>query len=433
MNTKALKQRILSLAISGKLVAQEPNDEPATELLKRLNPNAQPISTTEELPHGWCKILLTNICDCYQPKTISTRELKTNGKYNVYGANGIIGKYDSYNHEESELLLTCRGATCGAVNISKPKSWINGNAMVIHPLSDSINRSFLYYWLLAQKNTEGIITGTAQPQITRETLKILQLILPPIAEQKRIVQKIEELFAVIDTIEQNKQQLQNTIKVAKNKILSLAISGKLVAQEPNDEPATELLKRLNPNAQPISTTEELPHGWCKCKLEDVGNIITGSTPPKINNEYYGGNIPFFKPTDLEQGIDTRLSIDHLTEIGFEQSRKLPINTILVTCIGATIGKTGMTAVIGSCNQQINAIVPYAIMFPKYLYYLCISDFVQTQIKNKASATTLPILNKNTFSALEIPLPPIAEQKRIVQKIEELFALLDTLKISSEEQ
>lgn len=200
MNTKALKQRILSLAISGKLVAQEPNDEPATELLKRLNPNAQPISTTEELPHGWCKILLTNICDCYQPKTISTRELKTNGKYNVYGANGIIGKYDSYNHEESELLLTCRGATCGAVNISKPKSWINGNAMVIHPLSDSINRSFLYYWLLAQKNTEGIITGTAQPQITRETLKILQLILPPIAEQKKIVQKIEELFALLDTL-----------------------------------------------------------------------------------------------------------------------------------------------------------------------------------------------------------------------------------------
>ena len=458
MNTKALKQRILSLAISGKLVAQEPNDEPATELLKRLNPNAQPISTTEELPfaipNSWCYVQLGELCELYTGDSINETEKRLKFT-NVAKGRYYIGTKDiEFNHtiiynngvkipeeytkfrvaKKGSVLLCVEGGSAGRKIAITDVDVCFGNKLCCVN-SKLENNKYIYYYLQSSLFTEifknslsGIIGG-----VSIRSMKSLLLPLPPIAEQKRIVQKIEELFAVIDTIEQNKQQLQNTIKVAKNKILSLAISGKLVAQEPNDEPATELLKRLNPNAQPISTTEELPHGWCKCKLEDVGNIITGSTPPKINNEYYGGNIPFFKPTDLEQGIDTRLSIDHLTEIGFEQSRKLPINTILVTCIGATIGKTGMTAVIGSCNQQINAIVPYAIMFPKYLYYLCISDFVQTQIKNKASATTLPILNKNTFSALEIPLPPIAEQKRIVQKIEELFALLDTLKISSEEQ
>ena len=152
-------------------------------------------------------------------------------------------------------------------------------------------------------------------------------------------------------------------------------------------------------------------------MGEIGEITTGNTPSKDNEEYYGGNIPFFKPTDLEQGIDTKFSNDKLSQLGFESSRKLPANTVLVTCIGATIGKTGLISVEGSCNQQINAIVPTKSIIPYFLYYACVSEYMQNEIKSNASATTLPILNKGNFSKIAFPLPPLEEQKRIVSEIE----------------
>ena len=162
---------------------------------------------------------------------------------------------------------------------------------------------------------------------------------------------------------------------------------------------------------------ELPKGWKWTTLGEIGEITTGNTPSKDNKEYYGGNIPFFKPTDLEQGIDTKFSNDKLSQLGFESSRKLPANTVLVTCIGATIGKTGLISVEGSCNQQINAIVPTKSIIPYFLYYACVSEYMQNEIKSNASATTLPILNKGNFSKIAFPLPPLEEQKRIVSEIE----------------
>ena len=171
---------------------------------------------------------------------------------------------------------------------------------------------------------------------------------------------------------------------------------------------------------------EVPGNWVWCKIEDIGEVITGNTPSKDRVEYYGGDIPFFKPTDLEQGIDTKYASDHLSELGFEQSRKLPANTILVTCIGATIGKTGIITVAGSCNQQINAIVPNKEVTHSFIFYVCVSDYMQSEIISNASATTLPILNKGNFANLLFPLPPIVEQRRIVTNIERWFALIDQI-------
>lgn len=145
---------------------------------------------------------------------------------------------------------------------------------------------------------------------------------------------------------------------------------------------------------------EVPSSWVWTTLGDIAEIITGNTPSKDIKEYYSGNIPFFKPTDLEQGIHTKYSKDRLTPLGFEQSRKLPANSVLVTCIGATIGKTGLTTVEGTCNQQINAIIPTSAILAKFLFYVCISDYMQHEIKANASATTLPILNKANFSNLD---------------------------------
>ena len=333
---------------------------------------------------------------------------------------------------KGSVLIAMYGATIGKIGILSFPATTNQACCACYEYS--INQMFLFYFLLA--NRENFIAmggGGAQPNISKEKIISTNMPLPPLKEQERIVAEIERWLSFVDIVEKEKSDLQSTICLAKSKILDLAIHGKLVPQDPNDEPASELLKRINPKA--VITCDnphypfELPKGWEWTTLGEIGEIITGNTPSKDNKEYYGGNIPFFKPTDLEQGIDTKFSNDKLSQLGFESSRKLPANTVLVTCIGATIGKTGLISVEGSCNQQINAIVPTKSIIPYFLYYACVSEYMQNEIKSNASATTLPILNKGNFSKKAFPLPPLSEQHRIVAKIEELFAQLDKIEAS----
>ncbi|MBR4156349.1 MAG: restriction endonuclease subunit S [Bacteroidales bacterium] len=171
---------------------------------------------------------------------------------------------------------------------------------------------------------------------------------------------------------------------------------------------------------------EIPESWVWTTLGNVGEIITGTTPSKENQEYYGGNIPFYKPTDLDGGIMTNTALDTLTISGYEQCRKLPSDSVLVTCIGATIGKVGVIRTAGACNQQINAIVPSKIADYRYIYYTLISEFLQNEILENSSSTTLPIINKGKFSELPFPLPPLNEQQRIVAEIERLSAIVDDI-------
>ena len=234
-------------------------------------------------------------------------------------------------------------------------------------------------------------------------------------------------------------------KKLRQKILDLAIHGKLVPQDPNDEPASVLLERIKAEKERLikegkikrskksAKTSDTPHygnvpfevpdNWVWTIVGEVGEVITGSTPSKDIAEYYGGDIPFYKPTDLDLGINTNSASDTLTIEGYNLSRKLPVGSILVTCIGATIGKTGLISTEGACNQQINAIIPSSLITSTFLYYSCISEYFQKEIRNHASATTLPILNKNNFTKLLIPLPPLSEQQRIVKEIEWWFALI----------
>ncbi|WP_353051796.1 restriction endonuclease subunit S, partial [Helicobacter japonicus] len=155
-------------------------------------------------------------------------------------------------------------------------------------------------------------------------------------------------------------------------------------------------------------------------------IVTGSTPSKDNAEYYGDDFPFYKPTDLNNGYYVEAASDNVSPKGFEISRQLPSGSVLVTCIGATIGKTGLIRKKGICNQQINAILPSQKFISEFIYFYCISPKVQNFIKTNASSTTLPILNKANFSKLPIPLPPLATQNQIVQILESKFAHLEKL-------
>ena len=144
----------------------------------------------------WEYKTLGEICDIYQPKTISNEMLVKGGKYPVYGANGTIGFYNSYNHIESEILLTCRGATCGTINVSQPYSWINGNAMVIHRKSDYLDFKFLYF-LMKSLDYSLVINGAAQPQITRARLAPIKVAIPPKSTQLSIVSELDNLNELI--------------------------------------------------------------------------------------------------------------------------------------------------------------------------------------------------------------------------------------------
>ena len=169
-------------------------------------------------------VALKDFCKMYQPPTISTKEMIANGKYVVYGANGLIGRYDKFNHEESQLLVTCRGATCGAVNMSEPFAWINGNAMVIQPNLDLATLEYMKYAFLGGIDISPSITGSAQPQITRTTLEVIKVPLPSLEKQHEIVKKLDSAFTEIESLKSQFKMERNYAQALRQSILSSAFT-----------------------------------------------------------------------------------------------------------------------------------------------------------------------------------------------------------------
>ena len=177
----------------------------------------------------------------------------------------------------------------------------------------------------------------------------------------------------------------------------------------------------------IEAPYELPEGWKWCRLGEVGETLTGSTPSKKKTEYYGGDFPFFKPADLEQGINLFQSSEYLSAEGKKVSRIVPAKSTLICCIGS-IGKSGYSLREGTTNQQINAIIPHKYIDSKYLFHAVNTEDFINQLWSKASSTTISIVNKSKMDNCIIPLPPtLAEQQRIVNRIESMFAKLDEAK------
>lgn len=169
---------------------------------------------------------------------------------------------------------------------------------------------------------------------------------------------------------------------------------------------------------------EVPENWVWVRLGTIAEIVTGGTPSKKHPEYYGGNFPFYKPSDLDQGRLTYDASEYLSEEGKKVSRIIPKNSTAVCCIGS-IGKCGYLMCEGTTNQQINSAIPKINSLCMY-YYLCTENFVQNLL-SMASATTIAIVNKSKMESCAFPLPPLSEQQRIVERIEELFAKLDEAK------
>ena len=240
------------------------------------------------------------------------------------------------------------------------------------------------------------------------------------------------------------------VKELRNLILSLAIQGKLVPQDPGDEPASVLLKRIEEEKKrlvkekkikkseslPLISEDEipfkLPKGWEWVRLGNLGETQTGTTPSTSNRLYYNGNIPFIKPADiLPKGIDYHN--ESLTELGLSKGRLISKGSVIMVCIGGSTGKTFYTDRDCSCNQQINAITGYQGIEAKFIYYFISSPYFYNRLWENTTGTATPIVNKTKWQSIIIPLPPISEQHRIVQKTDELMALCDELEKALEKK
>ena len=471
MDTKKLRQKILNLAIHGKLVPQDPNDESASVLLERIRAEKERLIKEEkikrsrksaktsdtphyeqdvpfEVPAGWKLIALEEIF-ILNPKNEVDDETLAGFIPMALVDDGFCGSHSF----EQELWKNIKKGFShfqnGDIGIAKiSPCFENMKSVIFNNLPNGLGagtteltilrgilidvKFYLYLfktsWYINQgtKYFKGVV---GQQRVNKAIFTTLEVPLPPLAEQRRIVAEIERWFTLIDAIEQGKENLETSIKQAKGKILDLAIHGKLVPQDPNDEPASELLKRINPKAQSTCDNEhyaQLPKGWSIYELMDVAKIVTGSTPSKSNLSYYGGNFPLYKPSDLDAGRHTNTASEYLTTKGRDVSRIIPPNSIAICCIGS-IGKVGYIEQEGTTNQQINTAIPSLAIFPDYLYHLCTSTYFQNSLMEKSSAVTISIVNKSKMEHIKIPLPPKEEQKRIVVAIDNFFNVLDAVK------
>ena len=326
------------------------------------------------------------------------------------------------------VLIAMYGATIGKLGIlTFPATTNQACCACIEYFA--ITQHYLFYFLLSHRDifiAKG--GGGAQPNISKEIIVNTAIPLPPLAEQERIVTEIERWLTLIDQIEQDKTDLQIVIKQAKSKILDLAIHGKLVPQNPNDEPASELLKRINPKAEITCDkghSRKLPKGWIWTILGSVGIWQAGGTPSRSNKSYFGGNIPWLKTGDLNDGYISEIPESITEEAVANSSAKInPIGSVLIAMYGATIGKLGILTFPASTNQACCACIKYFAITQSYLFYFLLSHRAAFIAKGGGGAQ--PNISKEIIVNTVIPLPPLAEQQRIVAKIEELFSVLDNI-------
>ena len=330
------------------------------------------------------------------------------------------------------VLIAMYGATIGKLGIlTIPATTNQACCACVEYLG--ITQLYLFYFLLSQR--EAFVAkggGGAQPNISKEIIVNTYFPLPPYAEQQRIVAEIERWFSLIDIIENGKEDLQTSIKQAKSKILDLAIHGKLVPQDPSDEPASELLKRINSKAEITSDNGhytqlpfEAPQNWCWTTLGKIGKWQSGSTPNRLNKDYYNGNIPWLKTGDLNDGYITHIP-EYITEKALnETSVKLnPTGSVLIAMYGATIGKIGILTFPTTTNQACCACEVFNGIDKEFLFFFLLSH--REEFIKMGDGGAQPNISKEKIINTYIPLPPFAEQKRIVNAVNELFTKLDTI-------
>ncbi|MBE5078101.1 restriction endonuclease subunit S [Phocaeicola dorei] len=362
------------------------------------------------LPDGWCLTdigeLLINRDGERKPVSSVIRSKQTSKIYDYYGAAGVIDKVDSYLFDERLLLIGEDGANLLSRSknnafFAEGRYWVNNHAHVL----DATDKNLLDFIAIVinSMKLDDYITGSAQPKLSQDNLNKIPIVLPPLAEQQRIIAEIKKWFTLIDQIEQGKADLQTTIELTKSKILDLAIHGKLIPQDPNDEPAIELLKRINPDFTPCDNGHytQLPEGWAICKMKQITSITNGKSQKNV--ETLNGIYPIYGSGGVIGRANQYLCIAGSTIIG----RKGTINNPIFVeehfwNVDTAFGLKANDAILD-----------------KYLYYFCLSfDFSKLD-----KSTAMPSLTKTSIGNVLIPIPPYKEQERIVAKID---MVLDTM-------
>ena len=460
MDTKALRQKILDLAIHGKLVPQDPNDEPASVLLERIKAEKERLikegkikrskksakssdtphyeNVPFEVPEGWVWVTLKEITSTIGDGLHGTPQYNSEGDYFFINGNNLsnrkiviknetkrvsVSEYEKYKKplNRSSILVSING-TIGNIGIYDGEKIMLGKSACYMNMVSPINIQYICIILESQyflKYAIDSATGSTIKNVPLKAINNFKLPFPPISEQQRIVAEIEQWFALIDQIEQEKSDLQTIIKQTKSKILDLAIHGKLVPQDPNDEPAIELLKRINPDFTPCDNghRRKLPQGWAYCQLSNVLKITMGQSPKgdSLNNkkgiEFHQGKICFSDKFLLDSGIYTN-----------EPTKIAEPNSILL-CVRAPVGVVNITKNQICIGRGLCALTPFEGNADFYFYLL---QTLQDSFDNQSTGTTFKAISGEIIKNENIILPPLAEQQRIVQKIEELFHVLDNI-------
>lgn len=460
MDTKKLRQKILDLAIHGKLVPQDPNDEPASVLLQRIRTEKErlikegkikrsrkPAKTSDTphyehinfaLPKNWQLSTLGEVFYMHAGKNIVASEISSNAdetyRYKCIGGNGLRGYVQQFNTEGSFPIIGRQGALCGNINYVEGRFYATEHAVVVDTFCKT-NVKWAFYFLI-KLNLNQYATATAQPGLSVNTICDVQIPLPPLTEQQRIVAEIERWFALIDTVEQGKADLQTAIKQTKSKILDLAIHGKLVPQDPNDEPASELLKRINPKAQITCDNEhnrKFPDGWAILKVKDAfiinprneldDNTDVGFIPMAYINDGYSGEFKYAQ----KKWAEIKNGFTHFSDGDIAVAKISPCLENLKSMI-----LKGLPNGVGAGTTELYVFRALYTSSEYSLFFFKSNSFVRKCVGTFNGVVGQQRVGKRIIEDILFPIPPSVEQERIVAKIKELFFFIDEIQESLEE-
>ncbi len=468
MDTKKLRQKILDLAIHGKLVPQDPNDEPASVLLERIRAEKEklikegkikapkksksasdtshyPKEVPFDVPKGWVWTTLDAIAKFSGGKTpsmdnksnwdngkhlwITSKDMKSEAICNSQIMLSDSGLQGMTIHQPGTILMVNRSGILRRtlpIGILQKEATINQDLKAITPFLFELT-PFLLFCL---KAFEPIIlqdykkAGTTVDNINFDHFVTIPIPLPPIQEQGRIVQSVQNWNNRIEDIEKASDQIQNAIEAAKSKILELAIHGKLVAQDPSEESAIEFLKRTSPAFRPSHNLhyEDIPQSWTVCRLSDV--CVDFIVPQRDKPKIFDGDIPWCRIEDIEgKYLNGSLSGRLVSKKTIQQMnmRICPVGTVICSC-SASIGTQAIVTQPCCTNQTFIGLVPDdRFIYNEFLYYFLASQ--TEQFLDIGTGTTIKYISREKFEEYRIPLPPLVEQRRIVERIEYCFLLL----------
>lgn len=497
-----LRDLILELAVRGLLVPQDPNDEPASILMENIQSERQllvskkktkrvkelPAISSDEhpyiLPLGWEWVRLQQIIQISSGNGLTSSKMNDQGSVPVFGGNGITGWHDAGNVDKPTLVIGRVGYYCGSVHITPPSAWVTDNAFITTFSEDNIHLSFLSL-LLKGTNLKENESATAQPVISGRKLYPIVIGLPPKAEQHRIVAKVDELMTLCDALEAQKkdsitahQTLVETLLSAltnsgekgefnqawsriaehfdtlftteysidqlKQTILQLAVMGKLVPQDPNDEPASDLLKNINElkaklindgklkkqsKLEKISMADKpfiLPNGWEWARFGSCVVLKSGVSFSK-DKEQEDGEYPYCKVGDMNL-FENRYSLTTSTRFIDPSSKEMnsiiPAGSIAFPKRGGAIATNKKRYIENPLFVDLNIMCATPFSPLSIHYVMTWLDGIDLAALN--TGTSVPQINNKDVEPLLFPCPPENEQKRIVEKVDELMSLCEQL-------